>query len=146
MHAANPAFSDFHQIINSLEGLSERQQITTLKFELFHALERAKDFESCCSELEQRIAELRSESAERVQQEDAVRRNAELADASSELARVKSEHAKRLWAMRLELVTAQSHYDALEEMCRSLLCTIEQAARAVTESDGPSTGVSRIRA
>ncbi|HEV3189335.1 MAG TPA: hypothetical protein VGY54_02500 [Polyangiaceae bacterium] len=146
MHAPHPAFSDFHQVINSLEGLSERQQITTLKFELFHALQRANDYQSCCSELEQRIAELRSESAERVQQEDAIRRNAELVDASSELARVKSDHAKRLWAIRLELVTAQSHCDALEEMCRSLLLTVEQAARSVAEADAPRTGASGIRA
>jgi len=92
MHAPRREFFDFHEVIRSLEGLSDRQQITTLKFELFHALERESEFRAHCSRLEQSVA---------------------------------------------QLLTARTHCDALEELCRSLLLTIEQAARSVAESDAP---------
>jgi hypothetical protein len=124
------SFYDFREVIQSIAGLSERQQITTLKFELFHALDRANDFRTRSSEREQRVAELTAENSVRTQEHSAfaARLNAELVHATRELAGAKNEQERRLRSLRLELVAAESHCEALDEMCRSLLLIIEQAA------------------
>ena len=139
MHPPQVAFTDFHQIIQSLAGLTERQQVTTLKFELFQAIERANDFRDQCADFEQRAAELTAETAARTQEHNAfaARLNAELVQATRELAGARNEQEKRLRTLRLDLVAAETHCDALDEMCRSLLVTIEQAAGAAAGTQAP---------
>ncbi len=129
MHPHVPFF-DFREVIRSIAGLSERQQITTLQFELLRALDRANEFRAHASGLEQRVAELTAENSVRTQEHSAfaARLNAELVHATRELAGANSEQEGRQRSLRLELVAAEAHCEALDEMCRSLLLIIEQAA------------------
>ncbi len=134
MHARRRTFFDFHGVIRSLEDLSERQQMTALKLELFHALERESECRARGSKLEQSLVELRAES-DREHDAFAVRCHAELTDARREIEHVRSDCQKSLAATRLELLAARLRCHDLEELCRSLLSIIEQAAESVAESD-----------
>jgi hypothetical protein len=139
MHSPEAAFFDFHQIVQALSGLSERQQITSLKFELFHALERARDFRAQGLELEQTIAELRGDRAacDREQSAMTARLRAECERTAHELEALKTDREKHVRILRLELVAAELLCEALEETCRALVRTLEHAARAA-EDDGPA--------
>jgi predicted nucleic acid-binding Zn-ribbon protein len=133
------SFFDFREVIQSIDGLSERTQIATLKFELFHALDRANDLRAHASELEQRVAELTAENGARTQEHSAfaARLNTELVHATRALASAKSEQDKRVRSLRLELVAAEAHCAALDDMCRSLLIIIEEAASAAPGTKDP---------
>jgi predicted nucleic acid-binding Zn-ribbon protein len=145
MHSHHAAFFDFHQIVKAMDGLSERQQITTLKVELFHAIERGTDFRVRACELEERIAELQGKLDARDQEHDArvVRLTADLVRAIDEFAGLRTKMEKRLWGLRAALAGAKARCDALEETCQSLLLTIEQAGIDLAEEDtAPSADAS----
>jgi len=129
MNPLSPTVS-FHEVLRSLAGMPEGQQRTTLKVELFHAIERAHEGRLREQALEQEITQLRAESASRSQEHNAFAAwlDAEFAQAKRALDRVRDEREQRLRATRAELIAAQTQCDTLETTCRSLLLTIEHAA------------------
>jgi hypothetical protein len=128
----NPAYPvvSFHEVLRSLTGLPDGQQTTTLKIELFHAIERAHEGRLREQALEQEIARLRAEGASRSQEHNAFAAwlDAEFAQAKRALDRVRDEREERLGALRVELIAAETQCDILEATCRSLLLTLEHAA------------------
>lgn len=147
MHAPSRGLLGFHEVIRSLEGLSERQQITTLKFELFQALEGESEARVRYYKLEQSCVELRAVSEARVRRLSrfAIECNSKLADATSELERVKREDEKSLQALRAELSALRAHLYALEELCRSLLQIIAQAAESVAQEEATVADASAMQ-
>ena len=137
MHSHHAVFSDFHQIVKAMDGLSERQQITTLKVELFHAIERGTDFRARSCELEDRIAELQGKLDARDDEHKSLvnRLTAQFAQAIDEFSALGAKMEKRLWGLRVALAGAQARCDALEQTCQSLLLTIEQAGIDLAEED-----------
>jgi len=137
MHSHHAAFFDFHQIVKAIDGLSERQQITTLKVELFHAIERGTDFRVRSCELEDRIAELQGKLDARDDEHKSLvnRLTAQFAQAIDEFSALRTKMEKRLWGLRVALAGAQARCDALEQTCQSLLLTIEQAGIDLAEED-----------
>jgi hypothetical protein len=125
MHPNRSALLDLQRATQSLSGLSDREQIMALKLELFHALERANDHQTRCIALETRVDEL-------------VRTTRELS----------SENTKELRKLRLEILAAETQCDALDELCRSLLLTLESAVDRDADASGDShpDGQARVSA
>ncbi len=66
----------------------------------------------------------------------------ELRHARRELARTKAESRERLHAARVELLAMEARCWALDEVCRALLLTIEQAACSQVDEPPLAAGVS----
>jgi hypothetical protein len=66
----------------------------------------------------------------------------ELRHAHRELARTKADSREQLHAMRLELLATEARCWALDEVCRALLLTIEQAACSEVDEPPLAAGVS----
>jgi hypothetical protein len=140
MHAHHAAFFQFREITQSLTELSEAQQILRLKFELLRALERASDGQSRSRALEARIAELKAETQVRTQEHQAfaAEHHRQLREATRELARTQEEGAQKLTTMRMEILSIESQCEVLDDICRSLLRTIEEAASPELAADAPT--------
>ena len=130
MHPNRAAFFQFREITRPIGQCSAEHQILTLKIELLHALERANDVQgrSCVVQLE--FDRLRADAVIRYQEQET--RHAELQrrliDTRRELARSKADAEEQLRAVRLEVLEREFQCQTLDEICRSLLLTIEQAA------------------
>jgi predicted nucleic acid-binding Zn-ribbon protein len=125
MHPDRSALLDLQQATQSLSGLSDREQVMTLKHELVHAIERSSDFQSRSVALEIRVAELEAQVHALDDAQDTLVRN------------LRIEHAKEIRKLRLERLATDVQCDALDELCRSLLLTIERAIDGdVEERDG----------
>ena len=98
---------------------TEDSEILMLQRELVHALE-------CAGRLQRR-----AHAAER-----------ELRRARRELARSKADCREQLRAVRLELLAMEARCWALDEVCRALLLTIEQAACSEVDEQPITAGVS----
>jgi hypothetical protein len=144
MDPPHSAFAQYRVATQHLPNLSERQQILTLKFELFHALQRGNDFQDRARALEIRIAQLEIPASEREAMLDAFARklHADLARMAGELEGAQNTHAKETRRLRLALVAAETHCDLLDELCTDLVATIEKAAedhaQAPTEREDPA--------
>ena len=132
MHAHHAAFFKFREVTQSLSPLPVRQQILSLEYELFHALERAHDVERRARDLETHGEKLRTESVEREKEQDAFARtlHTDLLQATRALTGAKIEHDEETRKLRLSLASVKAQRDALDELCQSLVRTIEQAAEA----------------
>jgi hypothetical protein len=133
MHPDRSALLDLQQATQSLSGLSDREQIMTLKHELFHAIERSSDFQSRCIALEMRVAEFEAQIRAQGGAEDAL------------LRQLRVEHTKELRKLRLERFAVEVQCDALDELCRSLLLTIERAIDGDVDESGDSDRGSQPR-
>jgi len=141
MHNTHAAFFEFREVTKDLGELSEAQVVMTLKFELFHALERAHEHQNCSRSLQAELAELRAEASmrNREQQAFSAELHRQLTESARELAMVRADGQEQLRALRLEVLSMERQCQTLDEICRSLLVTIEQAAcpdlaaRAATE-------------
>jgi hypothetical protein len=98
---------------------TEENEIRMLQRELVRALE-------CAGRLQRR-----AHAAER-----------ELRHARRELACSKADSREQLHAMRLELLATEAQCWALDEVCRALLLTIEQAACSEVDEQPLAAGVS----
>jgi uncharacterized coiled-coil protein SlyX len=136
MDAPHSAFAQYRAATRHLPKLSERQQILTLKFELFHALQRGNDFQDRARTLEARIAQLEAPATEREAMLDAFARTLhdDLTRKAEELEATESKHQKETCKLRLALVAAETHCDLLDELCHDLVATIEKAAEDAPES------------
>ena len=105
MHPNHPTSLPSREIPHAASPRAAQNQILMLQRELVHALERA--------------AKLRrwAQSAEH-----------QLRQARRELAQSKADGRERLRVMRIELLASEARCWALEEVCRALVLTIEQAA------------------
>ncbi len=124
------AFLQFRHVTHALAELSEHQQVMALKFALFRAFERAHDFESRGRTAEVELAELKAKTAARDELHDAFNRHlhAELVQATQALAHAQAEYEKELRTVSRELLSSSHRCETLDELCRSLLLTLEQAA------------------
>jgi hypothetical protein len=130
MHPQPAAFFQFRDVLRSITPLPEAHRILVLKVELLHALERASHSERRSHMLERELERLRArgpaESGPPHLARGALER--ELADARRDLARSKVRGQERLRAMQLQVLSMEVQCATLDEVCRSLLLTIERAA------------------
>jgi hypothetical protein len=148
MHYHHAAFFEFREATKSLSELSEAQQVMTLKFELFHALERATDAQNRTRALEVELAELKTETSLRSQEHQAfsAELHRQLAQRTHELASTKADSQQQLRALRLEILSMETQCQSLDEICRSLLLTIEHAACPETATQAPTQPICEERA
>jgi hypothetical protein len=130
MHHSNAAFLEFHELTKSLGELSEAHQVMALKRSLLHALERAVHLQGRADTFEGEIDRLKADNGARARQHQAfsVELHRQLTEASRELATTRAEGREQLRALRLEVLSMEDQCHELDEICRSLLLTIEQAA------------------
>jgi len=140
MQSAHSAFSEFQAILQTVAGLPERNQITALQCELSAALQRADLIRAHCYGLEQKAFDLQIEREERHREQSAFAAwlHAEFVAATRALQDFQRVQEKQARIARLELVAAETQCDELEQTCRSLLLTLEQAVDSDVESAGPS--------
>jgi hypothetical protein len=129
MHHPNAAFLEFHELTKSLGDLSETHQVMALKRSLLHALEHAIHLRDRTDTLEGELDRLKVETSARAREHQAfsVELHRQLTEASRELATTKAEGQEQLRALRLEVLAMEDQCHALDEICRALLLTIEQA-------------------
>jgi hypothetical protein len=146
MHPQPSAIFEFRELTKFLPDMSDRQQVTTLKFELFHALERALDFQDRSRAAESRLAELEARAAVANGCDDALTLHlrAEVARRSSDLEEARTQHNAEIRALRFELLAAETQCEALDELCRSLLVAIEQAAEAEDQEKAAASDVAAV--
>jgi hypothetical protein len=119
MHLTRPPSLPSREVLHAAAASAAADPILRLEKELLHALQ-------CAGRLR-----LRARAAER-----------ELRHARRELARTKADNRERLHAMRLELLATEAQCWALDEVCRALLLTIEQAACSEVDEPPLKAGVS----
>ena len=105
MHPTRPSSMQSPEVPHAAAPPAAADPILVLERELLHALQ-------CAGRLQRR-----ARAAER-----------ELRQARRELARGKADTREQLHGMRLELLAMEAQCWALDEICRALLLTIEQAA------------------
>jgi hypothetical protein len=130
MDATHSAFFLYREATKHLRSLSERQQVLTLKFELFHALQRGNDLQDRARALEIRVAQLEAPPSVREAALDAFARqlHADLVLKSGELDAAQRDREKETRQLRLALRAAETHCELLDELCHGLVATIERAA------------------
>jgi hypothetical protein len=130
MHPNDAAFLQFREVLHAVAPLSDAHQILALKIELLHALERANRSQRRSRVLELDLDRLRSRTAIRRQEPHLHHAELErqLAEVRRELAKSKADGQEQLRAMRLEVLAMELQCETLDEVCRSLLLTIERAA------------------
>jgi hypothetical protein len=147
MDPNHAAFLQFREVVHAAAPLSDAHQFLVLQIELLHALERANRSQHRSRVLELELGRLRSRTA--IRNEEPHLHHAELerqlAEVRRELAKSKADGQEQLRAMRLEVLAMELQCEELDEVCRSLLLTIERAAcpelGAATEP-GRKAGVS----
>jgi hypothetical protein len=98
MHPNHDVSFQFCEVLRSVAALPDADQILELKMELLYALERASHAQRRCLALER------------------------------DLAHSKADAQEEFRALRLEVLAMVDQRETLDEVCRSLLVTIEQAA------------------
>jgi hypothetical protein len=119
MHPKPASFLPYSEFPHATAPPTAEDQILVLQQDLVRALQ-------CAGRLR-----LRTRAAKR-----------ELRRARRELARTKAASREQLHAMRLELLATEAQRWALDEVCRALLLTIEQAACFEVDEQPPTAGVS----
>jgi len=116
-------FADFRSVTEGLGDLSAGSRILALEFELFQALKRAVDADDRCGRLERKLDDARIRAdvyAERVR-ELCVR-------AAGDRASIKAFYERELRLLQEAYAAVKQRCRALDDVCRSLLLTIETAA------------------
>ncbi len=111
--------SPFREALQAVAPIAEAHQIFVLQRELHQALERAARLERHGRGVERKLIKARRE-----------------------LARTKAKGRRKLRAMRLEVLAVDAQCRALDEVCRALLLTIEEAACCELAEPPASVGVS----
>jgi chromosome segregation ATPase len=127
MHTQPSVIFEFRQVTKFLPEMSE---VTTLKFELFHALQRAHDFQDRSRAAESRIAELEAQMGDPDGAQGALVRHlrGEVVRVCNELVEARSQHESEIRSLRAELTAAETQCEALDDLAGSLWLTIQQAA------------------
>jgi hypothetical protein len=115
------------------DGLSEHSaggQVVALRYELFQALRRAVEGETRSQTLARQLDEARSDAEARAQEQQAM-----AAYAARELGEVRTHYEQRLRVLHGVQAALRRRCATLEEVCRSLLLTLEQAACAQHDDD-----------
>ncbi len=127
MHPSHAAFR-FWQIVRSVAGLSEAQQILLLKCELLRALVRGHHFQTRCRALELDFERLKSLGA--YSRLELRARFAELhhrlVDAERGRPGAEADRRRLLHDTQLELLETAVHCQALNATCRVLLRRMER--------------------
>jgi hypothetical protein len=116
-------FADFQKAMHGLRELSADSQILVLEFELFQAMKRAVDADDRCGRLERKLSNARAQTdvyIERVR-ELSVR-------AAGNRASIKSFYEKELRVLQEAYAAVKQRCRDLDDLCRSLLLTIDRAA------------------
>jgi hypothetical protein len=119
MHTNHAPDSQFRETPHAVAPLAEGQRILVLQKKLSHALERGDQLERRGRTLERELRRARRALAH---------------------SKAGARHQRR--EMRIELLAVEARCWALEEVCRALVLTIEQAACAEGEEPPPAAGVS----
>ena len=109
--------------MHGLRELSADSQILVLEFELFQAMKRAVDADDRCGRLERKLSNARAQTdvyIERVR-ELSVR-------AAGNRASIKSFYEKELRVLQEAYAAVKQRCRDLDDLCRSLLLTIDKAA------------------
>jgi hypothetical protein len=142
MHSNHAAFLHFRDVLRSVAPLPEGHQIPVLEIELLHALGRASESERRSRVLQRELERLRTDGPHACHAD----LEHQLAEARRELARSKADGQAQLRAMRLEVLSMEADCLALDEVCRSLLVTIEQAACSELAAPGDRAPKARVSA
>ncbi len=123
MHPSHAALFRFWQIVRSVIGLSEAQQVVVLKCELLRALVRGHDFQRRCRTLELDRERLKSLGAysRRALRARFAELHHRLVDAERGRPSAEADRRRRLHDTRLELLETVVHCHALDATCRMLL-------------------------
>jgi hypothetical protein len=116
-------FAAFQKAMHGLRELSTDSQILVLEFELFQAMKRAADADDRCGRLERKLSNARAQTdvyIERVR-ELSVR-------AAGDRASIKSFYEKELRVLQEAYAAVKQRCRDLDDLCRSLLLTIDRAA------------------
>jgi hypothetical protein len=139
-HPHHDAFFEFREVTNSLSDISEAQAILTLKYELLHALERANDYQQRERTLRAQLDTLQAETTMRAREQQAfsAQIHHQLTEATREIASAKADREQQVCAMRSEVLAMENRCEVLDEICHSLLLTIERAACLETAATAPT--------
>jgi len=139
MHPHHAAFLEYRVATSLLTELPANQQVLRLKWELLHALQRASDAQSRTHALELDIDRLKAETAARSREHQAfsAQLHRELTDKARELSRAHADSKEKLDAAECEVAAMHAKCEALDELCKALLLTVEQAAESPDESQSP---------
>jgi hypothetical protein len=146
MHPNHAAFLQFREVLHAVAPLSDAHQILVLTIELLHALEHAHRSQRRSRALELELDRLQPRTAIRsgephVHHAELERRLAEVRRA---LARGQADGQEQLCAMRLEVLAMEVQCEVLDQVCGSLLLTMERAAcseQVVATEPGRKAGV-----
>lgn len=126
------AFYDFREATQGLTELPEDEQVLILKYELFQALERAVDFQDRSRDVERQLEQAKAEAGARADEHRAFATHA-----ARELVSVKVAYEEQLNTVHDAYLAMKRRCATLDEICRSLLLTIERAACPDGSSDLP---------
>jgi flagellar biosynthesis/type III secretory pathway protein FliH len=138
MHPHHAAFLEYRVATSLLSDLPLGQQVVRLKWELLHALQRGSECQSRSRSLELDIDRLKAETEARAREHQAfsAQLHRELVAKARELALARAEGQEKLDAMHREVATMQAKCEALDELCKSLLLTLEDDADRPDQSRG----------
>ncbi len=141
MHPSHAPFFRFWQIVRSVVGLSEAQQVLVLKCELLRALVRAHHFQSRSRTLEldrERLKSLGAYSSRALRARFAALHH-RLVDAERGRPSAEADRRRLLHDVQLELLETVVHCQALGATCRMLLRRMDRpdTAPVVDGRTGP---------
>jgi hypothetical protein len=122
-HDLRDMFAEFRNVTEGLRDLSAGSRILALEFELFQAMKRAVDADDRCGWLLRKLDEARIRAdvyAQRVRElsERAVR----------DRASIQAAYDRELRLLQEAYAAVKQRCRALDDLCRSLLLTLERAA------------------
>jgi FtsZ-binding cell division protein ZapB len=132
MHPHHAAFLEYRVATSLISDLPAAKQVVRLKWELLHALQRVSESQSRSHLLELDIDRLKAsvDARSREHQAFSAQLHRELVDKARELAEARAEGQEKLDAMHREVATMQAKCEALDELCRALLATVEEDAES----------------
>jgi mRNA-degrading endonuclease toxin of MazEF toxin-antitoxin module len=120
----------FYEVLHSVASLPEAQQMAVFQRELRDAFEREARLQRQCVALGRDLIRARTRAIVGAHRTYVRRADLghELSRARRDLARTKVEAEEEIQALRVEVLRVEHRYRSLDEVCRALLLTIEQAA------------------
>jgi hypothetical protein len=125
MDDAHDAFLEFRRSLKALAHLAAPEQFHALKHAFLRALYRATDFRDRADALEHELARVRAERNARAW---------EYEKHTGNLRRLVQERAAEIAFARGDIASLEARNRSLEELCRSLVRTIECAMVEQTDS------------
>lgn len=128
MHQEHDAFLEFRKTLKALAHAAAPDQLHALKYILLRALFRGSDFRERGDALQQQLDRVRAERTSRAW---------EYEKHTTNLRRLLEERSAELAVAKGDVASLQARCRAMEDLCRSLVRTIESAT--CEEEEVPET-------